>query len=113
METKTITGITVKETSRELLDEGYIKKIDCKNYWDSHGNRVEYDPTQYKFDAPKKFELWRVTQETTYSTIPDFVHRASWLYILIDGEKFELKGWITRCEVLKTKLKLDCCVGEG
>lgn len=113
METKTISGITTKEISRELLYEGYTKKIECKNYWDSHGKRVDYADTQHKFDCEKKFELWSIKRETTYSSIPDYIHQDEDWYLMVDGKMFEIEGWIMEYNHLKTKLKLDCCVGAG
>ena len=44
---------------------------------------------------------------------PDYVHQDEYWYLLVDGEKFELEGWIMGYNALKTKLKLDCCVGCG
>jgi hypothetical protein len=111
METKTTTGVTSRELSRELLYEGYTAKVECKNYWDSHGKRVEYEPTQHKFDSPKKFEIWKVCGETSYSTF-DYVHQWEYWHLYIDGKKLDV-GEIMSYKALKTKLKLDCCVGAG
>ena len=99
-----------KLISKELLVDGFTAKVDCKNYWDSHGKRVEYAPTQHKFDRQKKFEIYREVWEYYF----DFVPTQTWEFwhLYIDGEKFDL-GEITRYEVLKTKLKLDVCVGAG
>ena len=103
--------ITTKELSRKLLYEGYTKKIECKNYWDSHGKRAEWDPTQYKFDTEKKFEILEVVSETYYPAI-DYTQTCTSWYLFVDGEKLDT-GWITGYNHLKTKLKLDCCVGTG
>ena len=103
--------ITTKELSRTLLHEGYTKKVECKNYWDSHGKRVEYDPTSYKFDCEKKFELWEVETETYYSAIDHTQQYVNW-YLYVEGERLDT-GWIMGYDHLKTKLKLDCCVGTG
>ena len=99
-----------KLISKELLVDGFTAKVDCKNYWDSHGKRVEYAPTQHKFDRQKKFEIYREVWEYYF----DFVPTQTWEFwhLYIDGEKLDL-GEITRYEVLKTKLKLDVCVGAG
>lgn len=111
METKTITGITSRELSRELLCEGYIPKVECTNYWDAHGKRIEYAPTQHKFDSPKKFEIWKVRGETAYSTL-DYVHQWEYWHLYIDGKELDV-GEIMSYKILKTKIKLDCCVGAG
>ena len=112
METVTL-NITSKEISRELLYEGYTKKIECKNYWDSHGTRIEYAPTQYKFDREKKFEIWSVETETYYPAI-DYTHASVDWYLKVEGEKLDPNlGWIMEYDHLKNKLKLDCCVGCG
>lgn len=114
METKNVTlHITTKELSRKLLYEGYTNKIECKNYWDSHGKRVEWDPTQYKFDCEKKFEIWEVETETYYPAIDYTQNSTSWI-IRVEGEPLDHNlGWIMGYDHLKTKLKLDCCVGCG
>ena len=117
MEIKSVTlDITTKELSRELLYEGYTKKVECKNYWDSHGKRVEYDPTQYKFDCDKKFEIWEVVTETFYPAIEHTQQYTNWI-LKVEGETlnpfFKNLGWIMGYDHLKTKLKLDCCVGCG
>lgn len=97
--------------SQELLHEGYTKKVECKNYWDSHGTRIEYAPTQHKFDCEKKFEIYKVVIETTYSTL-DFTHQSEWWKLYIDGKELDV-GEIMSYDHLKTKLKLDCCIGAG
>ena len=105
--------ITTKEIGRKLLHEGYTKKVECKNFWDSHGRRVEYDPTQYKFDREKKFEIWEVETETFYPALNHTQRYTDWR-ILVEGEKLDPNlGWIMEYDHLKTKLKLDCCVGCG
>lgn len=104
--------IPVKEISRKLVAEGYTKKVDCKNYWDAHGER-HYDfkaPTQYKFDRPKKFELYRVEREYQFEFTGSSVYE--YLFLYIDGEKLDV-GEITEFRELKTKINLDCCVGAG
>ena len=106
-------NITTKELSRKLLYEGYTKKIECTNYWDSHGKRVEYDPTQYKFDSEKKFEIWEIETETYYPAI-DYTQTSAYWKLLVDGESLDPNlGWLMEYNHLKTKLKLDCCVGCG
>ena len=113
METTVKLDIASKELSRELLYEGYTKKIECKNYWDAHGKRVEWDPTQYKFDSEKKFEIWEITRETYYPGI-DYTQTSAYWKLLVDGEPLDPNlGWIMEYDHLKTKLKLDCCVGCG
>lgn len=105
--------ITTKEISRTLLHEGYTKKIECKNYWDSHGKRVDYADTQYKFDREKKFEIWEVVTETYYPAIDLTQQYTDWR-LLVEGEKLDSDmGWVMGYDHLKTKLKLDCCVGCG
>ena len=105
--------ITTKEISRTLLHEGYTKKVECKNYWDSHGTRVEYAPTQYKFDREKKFEIWEVVTETYYPAIGLTQQYTDWR-LLVEGDKLDPDmGWVMAYDHLKTKLKLDCCVGCG
>ncbi len=113
METINITGITSKEISRTLLHEGFTKKVECKNYWDSHGTRVEYAPTQYRFDSEKKFEIWEVVTETHYPAINHTQTYTDWK-LVVEGKPLDPNlGWVMAYDHLKTKLKLDCCVGCG
>jgi hypothetical protein len=105
--------ITTKELSRRLLYAGYTKKIDCKNYWDSHGTKVPYAPTQYKFDCEKKFEIWEVVTETHYPSINHTQTYTDWR-LVVEGKSLDPNlGWVVGYDHLKTKLKLDCCVGCG
>jgi hypothetical protein len=105
--------ITTKEVSRKLLHEGYTKKIECKNYWDSHGKRVDYATSQYKFDREKKFEIWEVVTETHYSSINHTQTYTDWR-LVVEGKPLDPNlGWVVGYDHLKTKLKLDCCVGCG
>ncbi len=100
-----------KLIERELLVEGFTKKVECKNYWDSHGKRLDQADTQHKFDCEKKFEIYKEVYEYYF----DFVPTQTWEFwnLYIDGQKVEDLGEITSYHVLKTKLKLDCCVGAG
>lgn len=104
-------NIKTTELSRELLYEGYTMKIDCTNFWDSHGKRVEYAPTQHKFDREKKFEIYKVISETFYPAIPYTQQYEDWV-LYIEGEKLDI-GEMMSYRHLKTKLKLDCCIGAG
>lgn len=107
----TITGITSRDLTRELLYEGYTAKVECTNFWDSHGKRIECAPTQHKFDSPKKFEIWKVTGETSYSTL-EYTHQWEYWKLYIDGKELNV-GEIMSYRILKTKIKLDVCVGAG
>lgn len=111
IEAKTVTSVQSKELSRELLCEGYTSKVDCANYWDAHGQKIKCASTQHKFDCQKKFEIFKVIAETTYSTI-NRVYTSEWWYLYINGEKLDI-GDIMSYKVLKSKLKLDCCIGAG
>ena len=102
--------LKTKELSRELLTEGFTKKIDCTNYWDSHGKKVDWEPTQHKFDFEKKFEIYRVMTETEYPYSGTHVSEDWELYV--EGKKLSV-GEIMSYQVLKTKLKLTCCIGAG
>ena len=113
MEAANITCITSNEISRTLLHEGFTKKVECKNYWDSHGTRVECTPTQYKFDQEQKFEIWEVVTETHYSSINRTQIYTDWR-LVVEGKPLDPNlGWVVGYDHLKTKLKLDCCIGCG
>lgn len=102
----------ITEISRELVREGYTKRVDTKAYWDSHGKAIPWDGSQiFKCPEPKKYELYRVKQlwESEYIQPQEFEH----LELFLDGERLPNIGEITCFEEFKTKLKLDCCVGAG
>lgn len=102
--------LETKELSRNLLTTGYTKKIDCTNYWDSHGKKVMCGPTQHKFDREKKFEIIKVITETDFPYTGKHISEDWYLYV--DGQELSV-GEIMQYEVLKTKLKLTCCIGSG
>lgn len=106
-------GIRTKEISRTLLHEGFTKKVECKNYWDSHGIRIECAPTQYTFDREKKFEIWEVVTETYYPSTnytQTYVDRK----LIVEGKPLDPDlGRVTGYHHLRTKLKLDCCMSCG
>ena len=103
--------VETRELSRELLTEGFTQKIDCTRYWDAHGKRSECEPEQHKFDRPKKFEIWKVCSEEFYPSI-NLNYQQEYWRLFIDGKELDL-GEIMSYRVLKTKLKLDICVGAG
>ncbi len=103
--------MTVTEVSRELVREGYTKRVDCRAYWDSHGKAIPWEGSQVlKYPELKKYELYRVKQLWESDYIKPY--EAELLHLYIEGEKQDL-GCITCFEELKTKIKLDCCVGAG
>lgn len=100
------------ETSRRLIRAGYTKRVDTKAYWDSHGKAIPWDGSKVlKYTEPKKYDLYRVgyVMESEYIKPYEFTQ----LELYLDGERLTDIGEITRFEELKTKLKLDCCVGAG
>lgn len=46
--------VETKELSRELITEGYTRRVDCKNYWDSHGTKYWEADTSYPLEGGKK-----------------------------------------------------------
>lgn len=102
----------ITEISRELVYQCYAQRIDTRAYWDSHGKAIPWDGSKvFKYDRRKKVDLYRVTQlwESEVIDPREFTH----LELFIDGERLTGVGEITQFEELKTKLKLDCCVGAG
>jgi hypothetical protein len=102
----------IKIISRELVAEGFTKRVDCRYYWDSHGNKVwDFQPADsFKYSEPKKFELYREIREYHFEYVPTQIWE--FLFLYIDGEKIDV-GEIASFEELKTKVKLQCCVGAG
>ena len=104
--------MNITETSRELISEGYTKRVDIKAYWDAHGKAIPWGEDKFfKYSGLKKYELYRVTQlcESEYLKPMEFTS----LELFIDGERLKDIGEITQFTELKTKIKLDCCVGAG
>ena len=102
----------VTEISRKLVREGYTKRVDVKAYWDNHGKAIPWEGDQiFKYSEPKQFKLYQVERciESEHSSPLEFTD----LELFIDGERLTDIGQITCFEELKTKLKLDCCVGAG
>ncbi len=102
----------VTEISRELVIQGYTKRVDTNAYWDSHGKAIPWDGSQvFKYPEPKKYELYRVEKrlESEYISPMEFEE----LEVYVEGERLKDIGQITCFEELKTKIKLDVCVGAG
>lgn len=98
--------------SRELVKEGYTKRVDIKSYWDSHGKAIPWgEDTVLKYSELKKFELYRVQKRVTSRYMRPY--EFSELELFIEGERLADIGQITDFKELKTKVKLDCCVGAG
>ena len=102
--------IETKELSRELVAEGYTKRVDCKNYWDSHGTKYWEGITSYPLEQDRKFELYRVIREYNFKYTGPYP--AEFLFLYIDGQQLDV-GEIVEFRELKTKLKLTCCIGAG
>ena len=102
----------ITEISRELIREGYTKRVDTNAYWDSHGKAIPWDGSEvFKYSELKKYELYKVQQlwESEYIKPMEFEH----FELFVDGERLKNIGEITCFEALKTKVKLDCCAGAG
>jgi hypothetical protein len=100
------------ELSRELELTCYTKRIDTKAYWDAHGTAIPWEGSKvFKYPELKKCELYRVKQlwESEYIKPCEFEH----LELFVDGERLTGIGDITCFEALKTKIKLEVCVGAG
>lgn len=100
------------ELSRTLERSGFTKRIDVKSYWDSHGKAIPWDGDKiFKFSAPKEYQLYRVQKrlESEFMSPLEFTE----LELFLDGTRLGDIGQITCFEALKTKVKLDCCVGAG
>lgn len=111
METGPITT-DMKVVSRELVQEGYSKRFDIRYYWDSHGKTIWdfEEPETRKYSEPKKFELYKEVREYYFEFCPTMT--CEFLFFYIDGEKVDI-GEITYVEALKTKVKIESCVGAG
>jgi hypothetical protein len=106
------TGVKVTETFRECVYQCYANRIDTKAYWDSHGKHIPWEGSQvFKYDRRKKIELYRVQKRMEFEHIKPYEFEE--LELFVDGERLRDIGQITQFEELKTKVKLDCCVGAG
>jgi hypothetical protein len=111
MESKTF-DLDITTISRELVLTGTTKKIECRYYWDSHGDKVwDFQPAEtFKYPEPKKYELYREVKEYNFEFVPK--QNFEFLELYLDGERFYV-GEITCFRELKTKVKLEVCVGAG
>ena len=102
----------ITEISRTLVYQCEADKIESKAYWDSHGKQIPWEGSvKIKYDEKKKIELYRVEQlwESEYLKSMTACH----LEFFVDGERLTEIGEITLFKELKTKIKLECCVGAG
>ena len=102
----------MKVISRELVQAGSTKRFDIRYYWDSHGKTIWdfKEPETRKYPDPVKYEVYREVREYYF----DFCPTQTWefLFLYINGEKIDV-GEITFIESLKTKVKIESCVGAG
>lgn len=104
--------MATKELARKLVFEGYTKRVDTKAYWDAHGKVIPWEGSQvFKYPEQKKYELYEVDYVMEFEYIKPYKYTS--LELFIEGERLKGIGEITYFEELKTKLKLDCCVGAG
>ena len=102
--------IKTEVLSNELVATCEKDKIECNNYYDLDGKIIPEAKTQYKFDFPKKIELYRKTVKYLFDYCP---HQTfEFLQLFVDGKKLEI-GEITEYRELKTKVKLKVCTGAG
>ena len=102
----------IVEISRESVYQCYANRIDTKAYWDSHGKAIPWDGSQiFKYDHLKKIELYRVQKRMESEYIKPYEFEE--LELFVDGERLKDIGQIIQFKELKTKVKLDCCVGAG
>lgn len=102
----------VTEISRELVQIGYTKRVDVKSYWDAHGKAIPWDGDKvFKYPDLKEYKLYRVKKKLESEYVQPYEFEE--LELFIEGERLGDIGQITCFQSLKTKLKLDCCVGAG
>jgi hypothetical protein len=102
--------IKTEVLSNELVATCEKDKIECNNYYDLDGKIITEAKTQYKFDFPKKIELYRETVKYLFDYSP---HQTfEFLKLYVDGKLLSV-GEITEYRELKTKVKLTCCTGTG
>ena len=100
------------ELSREKVYECEKTRIDLNAYWDSHGKHIPWEGSQVlKYEEPKKLELYRVKHRIETDSLKPYEYDD--LELFIDGERLREIGQITCFRELKTKVRLDCCVGAG
>ncbi len=102
----------IKELSRKLVYQCYTKRIDANAYWDSHGKHIPWDGSQIlRYPELRKLDLYRVQKQMISEYIKPYDFEE--LELFIDGERLLDVGQITCFRELKTKVRLDCCVGAG
>ena len=90
----------------------FATRIDCNAYWDSHGKHIPWDGSKViKFEGSKKLELYRAKKLMKSEYLKPYEFNQ--LELFIDGERLTGVGEITYFTELKSKVKLDCCVGAG
>jgi hypothetical protein len=100
------------ELSREKVYVCDTKRIDVNAYWDSHGKAIPWEGSHvWKYPEAKHLELYRVHRRIESDYVRPYEYDDLELYI--DDERLKEVGQITCFKELKTKVRLDCCVGAG
>lgn len=100
------------ELSREKVYVCETKRIDVNAYWDSHGKAIPWEGSHvWKYPEAKHLELYRVHHRIESDYVKSYEYDD--LELFIDGERLKDVGQITCFKELKTKVRLDCCVGAG
>lgn len=100
------------ELSREKVYDCEKKRIDINAYWDSHGKQIPWEGSRVlKYEEDKHLELYRVKRRIETEYVKPYEYDD--LELFIDGERLCEVGQITCFKELKTKVRLDCCVGAG
>ena len=100
------------ELSRAKVYECEAKRIDINAYWDSHGKAIPWEGSHvWKYPEAKHLELYRVHHRIESDYVRPYEYEE--LELFIDGERLKEVGQITCFKELKTKVRLDCCVGAG
>lgn len=96
--------------TRTCVAQGTTKKVECKNFTMVFSTLLPRATTQYTFDFPKKYEIYHVAANYTFSngsTKTDVVY-----LLYIDGKQFDITG-ITNFREMKTKLQLETINAEA
>jgi len=99
-----IEGFNIKTISKDLMLQGYTKRIECRNFQFIKGEKVTCELTPYTFNSQVKFEIYKETRKYSSRYTPTRTDETYLVYI--NNELFDV-GKVTGFRELKTKLILE------
>lgn len=111
METITDLGCRNEELGRRTVLTTHTKRLDCWKYWNAHGVLHDWGTDIIKFPELRELNVVEVSMRMHFSMLPSYDYTRLELYA--NGERIKDLGEVTEVKILKTKVKLQSCIGSG